>query len=147
MGRRNNCPVKKDFPSVKDARVISGLGPLVAAIKKRTEGEGKRILYHLLANQPYLKYAIVVDDDIDLNNSREIEWACTTRVRPEENIAFLYGVDGSPIDPAVKMEGANLTAKVGIDATKPLPLVNRFKKISLPSEIMKKAREIMKKYL
>jgi 3-polyprenyl-4-hydroxybenzoate decarboxylase and related decarboxylases len=62
---------------------------VVAAIKKRA-GEGRNALAALLS-LPVVKQAIVTDDDIDIYNSNEVEWAVTFRCQADKDIIILSG--------------------------------------------------------
>jgi 2,5-furandicarboxylate decarboxylase 1 len=95
---------------------------VVAAIKKRA-GEGRNALAALLS-LPVVKQAIVTDDDIDIYNSDEVEWAVTFRCQADKDIIILSGMKGKHVDPSVRpwdLKPGELptTAKFGIDATIP----------------------------
>ena len=62
------------------------------------------------------KEVIVVDDDIDITNNDEIDWAVVTRVQPGRDIFILPGGQGSRLDPSSDANG--VTDKLFIDATK-----------------------------
>lgn len=67
-----------------------------------------------------LKHVVVVDDDIDVFNGEEVEWAIATRVQGDRDIFIIPGARAKPLDPslAVMPPGVVPTgAKVGIDAT------------------------------
>jgi 2,5-furandicarboxylate decarboxylase 1 len=95
---------------------------VVAAIKKRA-GEGKNALAALLS-LPVVKQAIVTDDDIDIYDWNEVEWAITFRCQADKDIVILSGLKGKHVDPSVRpwdLKPGELptTAKFGIDATIP----------------------------
>ena len=95
---------------------------VVAAIKKRA-GEGRNALAALLS-LPVVKQAIVTDDDIDIGNPNEVEWAVTFRCQADKDIIILSGMKGKHVDPSVRpwdLKPGELptTAKFGIDATIP----------------------------
>ncbi len=68
------------------------------------------------------KWVIVVDDDIDIHNSSDVEWAQAFRVQPARDIFITDGVPAGPLDPSVA-ETENLVARtasaIGMDATRP----------------------------
>jgi 4-hydroxy-3-polyprenylbenzoate decarboxylase len=67
----------------------------------------------------YTKFIIVVDDDIDVRDWKEVIWAITTRVDPSRDTVM---VDNTPIDYldfASPVSG--LGSKMGIDATDKWP--------------------------
>lgn len=71
-----------------------------------------------------LKMAIVVDDDIDVYNERDVMWAVATRVQGDKDIVIIPDVCGSHLDPLsydeTRLERGSMTTKVIIDATKPV---------------------------
>ena len=95
---------------------------LVASIRKRP-GEGKNALLALLSVAE-VKLAIVTDDDIDIGNPDELDWAMTFRVQGDQDVLIVSGARGKHIDPSVRAAalgrgGLPTTAKIGIDATIP----------------------------
>ena len=90
----------------------------VISIKKQS-GEGKNALLAALSVMD-LKHVVVVDDDIDVNNEMDVEWAIATRVQGDRDVIVIPGARAKPLDPslAVMPPGVVPTgAKVGIDAT------------------------------
>jgi 2,5-furandicarboxylate decarboxylase 1 len=57
---------------------------------------------------------VVVDDDIDISDPAEVEWAVATRMRAHEDIVQIPGMKSNPVDP---MSVDRTITKVGIDAT------------------------------
>jgi 2,5-furandicarboxylate decarboxylase 1 len=95
---------------------------VIAAIKKRA-GEGKNALLALLA-LGIVKWAIVTDDDIDISDQDQLDWAITFRVQADRDVDILPGLRGKHLDPSVRAwelpKGeVPTTAKFGIDATIP----------------------------
>ena len=95
---------------------------IVASIKKRA-GEGKNALLALLS-LGIVKWAIVTDDDVDITNQEELDWAVTFCVQADKDIYILPGLRGKHLDPSVRAwelpKGeVPTTAKFGIDATRP----------------------------
>jgi len=69
----------------------------------------------------------VVDLDVDIDNPHEIEWAVATRFQADRDLVVVSGAQGSKLDPS-SQEG--ISAKMGIDATKPVEAeVMKFKRI------------------
>ena len=71
-----------------------------------------------------VKLAIVTDDDIDVYNPDELDWAMTFRVQGDGDVLVVPGACGKHIDPSVRAGdlgkgGLPTTAKLGIDATIP----------------------------
>jgi 2,5-furandicarboxylate decarboxylase 1 len=97
--------------------VASGSFAQVVAIKKKFPGQGRALIYTILSRSSS-KRVIVVDEDIDVFNPIEVEWATTYRAGAEDYI-ITQELPGPGIDSMVTME-PNLYKKVGIDATLPL---------------------------
>ena len=106
---------------VKDINVTlggCGMWHAVVSIKKQA-GEGKNALLAALSVMD-LKHVVVVDDDIDVFNAMDVEWAIATRVQGDKDVMIIPGSRAKPLDPslAVMPPGVVPTgAKVGIDAT------------------------------
>jgi 2,5-furandicarboxylate decarboxylase 1 len=95
---------------------------IVVAIRKRA-GEGKNAIAALLS-LPVVKQVIVTDDDIDIYDSNQVEWAVTFRCQADKDIVILSGMKAKHVDPSVRPWDLRpgelpLTAKFGIDATIP----------------------------
>ncbi|GGF80352.1 hypothetical protein GCM10007301_45570 [Azorhizobium oxalatiphilum] len=106
---------------VKDINVTLGgcaFWHAVISIKKQP-GEGKNALLAALSVMD-LKHVVVVDDDIDVFNPTDVEWAIATRVQGDKDIMVVTGARGKPLDPSLPPTPPGVvptTAKVGIDAT------------------------------
>jgi 3-polyprenyl-4-hydroxybenzoate decarboxylase len=68
---------------------------------------------------PGVKHVVVVDSDIDVRNDAEVEWALSTRFRPDRDLVVADGFPGAYSDPTTSENGT--LAKVGFDATAGLP--------------------------
>jgi 2,5-furandicarboxylate decarboxylase 1 len=63
---------------------------------------------------------VVVDDDIDVFDPTEVEWAIATRVQADRDVMIVTHARGKPLDPSLPPTPPGVvptTAKVGIDAT------------------------------
>ena len=98
----------------------------VVQLKKMGEGEAKNAIIAAFAAHSSLKRVVVVDDDIDIFNMNEVEYAIATRVRWNEDVVLIPGVKGSSLDPSAKNA---LTTKVGIDATKEFGEEARYERV------------------
>jgi 2,5-furandicarboxylate decarboxylase 1 len=107
---------------VKDINVTLGgcaFWHAVISIKKQP-GEGKNACLAALSVMD-LKHVVVVDDDIDVNDPGEVEWAIATRVQGDKDVFIVSGARAKPLDPSLP-QGYGVVptgAKVGIDATIP----------------------------
>jgi UbiD family decarboxylase len=87
----------------------------VVKIRKNTEGDGKNAVMAAFAAHTSLKHVVVVDEDIDIQNMEDVEYAIATRVRGDRDLMVISGVRGSSLDPSRIGDGLNV--KIGVDAT------------------------------
>ena len=87
----------------------------VVQIKKTTEGDAKNAIMAAFSAHTSLKHVVVVDEDIDICDERDIEFAIATRVRGDRDFFIVTGARGSSLDPCRLDNGTNV--KVGLDAT------------------------------
>ena len=95
---------------------------VIASIRKRAGG-GKNALMAILS-LPDTKHAVVVDEDVDIFDPKQVEWAKTFRVQADQDVIIISGAQGKHIDPSVRaweLPKGQLptTSKMGIDATIP----------------------------
>src|SRR5713226_4650367 len=108
---------------VKDINVtLGGCGFWHAVISiKKQAGEGKNALLAALTAMD-MKHVVIVDDDIDVFDATEVEWAIATRVQGDKDIIIIPGARAKPLDPSLPVTPPGIVptgAKVGIDATIP----------------------------
>ncbi len=119
---------------------------VVAAIKKRP-GEGKNALMALLSSASF-KYAVVVDDDIDVYDPDRVEWAIFSRVQADRDVIIISDARAKPLDPSLQAPKPPavlpLTSKMGIDATIP-EYANRERYTTITYPFMNEVR--LKDYL
>ncbi len=123
--------VQNTVPTVKNVVLTEGgccwLHAIVS-IQKQTQGDGKNALMAALAAHPSLKHCTVVDEDIDIFNINDVEYAIATRVKGDDDIFIIPGARGSSLDPSAKPDGT--TTKVGVDATMPIDKKEKFERVS-----------------
>ncbi|OFV67892.1 MAG: UbiD family decarboxylase [Candidatus Syntrophoarchaeum caldarius] len=98
------------------------------SIRKVREGDGKNAIVAALAAAPGVKQVVVVDEDIDLFNPNDLEYALATRVRWDKDLVVIPGARGSSLDPSAADDGTS--TKVGIDATMPLERREAFERVT-----------------
>ncbi|MBI4529272.1 MAG: UbiD family decarboxylase [Deltaproteobacteria bacterium] len=111
------------------------------SIQKKHESEPRQLLHFILSGVPYIKHAVVVDDDVNVNDAEDIEWAVATRFQGDLDLVVIPDMRARSIDPSKKQ--GNFMTKVGLDATVPLPLRERFKRITVPLEVTEKVAGIV----
>ena len=120
--------VSRVVPRVHAVRLTPASGGwlhAVIAVEKSHEGDAKNAIMAAFAAHPSLKHVVVVDPDIDVDNPGDVEWAIATRFQADRDLIVVREARGSTLDPSGR-EG--LTAKVGIDATKPLASKGEFER-------------------
>jgi 2,5-furandicarboxylate decarboxylase 1 len=127
--------LRRSFPNVLDVHLARGGAcryHLYVQIRKRQEGEAKNIMLGAFAGHYDVKHVIVVDEDVDIHDSDEVEWAVATRFQADRDLVVITASQGSKLDPSTR-DGVG--AKMGLDATKPLGAPEmRFKRIRVPGE-------------
>jgi UbiD family decarboxylase len=117
-----NRDLKKEFSQTKQISMTNGgcnWLHAVVQIKKRTESDAKKIIKKTFESHRSLKQVTVVDEDIDPNNAEAVEYAMATRFQADTDLIILKKVRGSSLDPSSDQKKLQ-TAKMGIDATRPL---------------------------
>ena len=94
----------------------------VVSIKKAYPGHARRVMFGIwsfLRQFMYTKFIVVVDDDINIRDWKDVIWAITTRIDPLRDTLL---ADNTPIDYldfASPVSG--LGSKMGLDATNKWP--------------------------
>jgi len=96
-------------------------------IRKEYDGLGKNTALVALASEFYIKTAVVVDEDVDINSDKEVLWAIMTRTKPDQDFFFVPDAHTSALDPSgYSIKGrtihGHMNTKLGIDATNPVEL-------------------------
>jgi 2,5-furandicarboxylate decarboxylase 1 len=127
--------LKRSFPSVRDVHLsMGGVGRYVLYVQmqKRSEGEAKNVILGAFGGHYDLKTVIVVDEDVNIHNAREVEWAVTTRFQADRDLVVITDAQGSKLDPSANN---GVGAKMGLDATVRLDApAGKFTRIRVPGE-------------
>jgi 4-hydroxy-3-polyprenylbenzoate decarboxylase len=94
----------------------------VVSMKKAYPGHAKRVMlgvWSYLRQFMYTKWVIVVDDDIDARDWKDVMWALSTRMDPARDITVIENTPIDYLDFASPESG--LGSKIGLDATNKLP--------------------------
>ena len=93
----------------------------VVQIKKQNPDDGKKAIEAAFKGHSSLKHCIVVDDDINIYDPNDVEWAIATRFQADKDAVILPKQRGSSLDPSGDLtEGKKATTcKMGLDATIP----------------------------
>ena len=78
-----------------------------------------------------VKQVIVVDEDVNIHDPEQVEWAVATRFQADRDLLVVSNSQGSKLDPTTTEDGVG--AKMGLDATIPLATDDfTFKVIQVP---------------
>jgi 2,5-furandicarboxylate decarboxylase 1 len=139
--------LQKSFPNVLDVHLSVGgvcRYHLYVKLRKHHEGEPKNVILGALSSHYDIKHVVVVDEDVDVHDPRQVEWAVATRFQADRDLVVISGAQGSALDPSTtKAFGAaethiprqlqGLGAKMGLDATRPLEYGEHvFTKVIIP---------------
>ena len=88
------------------------------AIKQRNPGEARNAIAAAFASMANTKNVFVVDPDIDIFSDEQMEWALSSRFRPNRDMHVESGFRVSPLDPSLEPNG-HTGSKAGFDLTVP----------------------------
>ena len=117
--------LQKQFPEIVDFYLPPegcSYRLAVVSMKKQYPGHAKRVMFGIwsfLRQFMYTKFIVVVDEDVDIRDWKDVVWAITTRVDARRDTVL---VDNTPIDYldfASPVSG--LGSKMGLDATHKWP--------------------------
>jgi UbiD family decarboxylase len=103
----------------------------VVQIYKVNDDDGKKAIAATFKGHGSLKHCIIVDDDINIYDPNDVEWAIATRFQADKNLVVLPNQPGSSLDPSGDLSDGKkaTTAKAGVDATIPFSATGKgFKK-------------------
>ena len=120
--------LRRAVPGVKDVFLPPyGCGFVaILSIKEGSIREAKNALLAALSAHPIVKYAIVVDEDIDIRDEREVIRAMATRSGGDSDVIQIPKVFDHVLDPASEN---GFVYKLGIDATFPLEKRKKYRRV------------------
>jgi len=117
--------LQKQFPEIVDFYLPPegcSYRMAVISIKKQYPGHAKRVMmgcWSFLRQLMYTKFIVVVDDDVNTRDWKEVIWAITTRMDPVRDTTLIENTPIDYLDFASPISG--LGGKMGLDATNKLP--------------------------
>ena len=117
--------LQKQFPEITDFYLPpEGCSYRLAtvSIRKQYPGHAKRVMFGIwsfLRQFMYTKFIIVVDDDVNIRDWKEVIWAMTTRVDAARDTLIAENTPIDYLDFASPVAG--LGSKMGLDATNKWP--------------------------
>ncbi|MHA1958765.1 MAG: UbiD family decarboxylase [Candidatus Thorarchaeota archaeon] len=101
-------------------------------VRKQYEDEGLIAIEAAFVGHRSAKHVWVYDDDIDIYNEEEREWAMATRFQADVDLLIKDKEPGSSLDPSAE-SGSKLTTKCGFDCTKILEAKGKsYEKVEFP---------------
>ncbi|MFC4275680.1 UbiD family decarboxylase [Achromobacter aloeverae] len=141
--------LQRSFPNVLDVHLsIGGVGRyhLYVKLRKTHEGQPKNVILGAFGAHYDIKQVIVVDDDVEVHDTQQVEWAVATRFQADRDLVVISGAQGSALDPSTTLGGAQagqvapaheqgISAKMGLDATRPVKYQEHtFTRVRVPGE-------------
>ncbi|TAM85534.1 MAG: UbiD family decarboxylase [Candidimonas sp.] len=139
--------LQRSFPDVRDVHLSVGgvcRYHLYVKLHKQHEGAPKNVICAALGSHYDIKHVVVVDEDVDVHDPRQVEWAVATRFQADRDLLVIAGAQGSTLDPSTTVaSGAGakhlprhlqgISAKMGLDATRPVQYNEHvFTKVAIP---------------
>jgi 2,5-furandicarboxylate decarboxylase 1 len=101
-------------------------------VAKDQTGIGKAAIKETFNAFEPLQRVVAVDNDVNLYDPNDVNWAITTRFNPDRDLILLPNQTGHILNPMVKINpdgtGGTVT-KMGIDATAPYPMTDKFRRV------------------
>ena len=142
--------LQRSFPGVLDVHLsVGGVGRyhLYVKFRKQREGEPRNVILGAFGAHYDIKQVTVVDEDVDVHDPQQVEWAVATRFQADRDLIVIAGAQGSVLDPSTTVGQAHgadevapphlqgISAKMGLDATKPVAYQGHvFTKVRIPGE-------------
>ncbi|MBI3091717.1 MAG: UbiD family decarboxylase [Candidatus Tectomicrobia bacterium] len=140
------------LPGILDVHLAdstSAHGHVLIKMQPRSRDHVRQVLAAARRLGPrYGKIITVVDEDIDIRDAEEVDWAHSFRMQPARDVAIIeeplsFPQDHSLAPPGTPPEERPASSKMIIDATKKWP----YEPVSLPeAEAMKRAEERWREY-
>lgn len=140
--------LQRSFPGVLDVHLsVGGVGRyhLFVKFRKQREGEPRNVILGAFGAHYDIKQVIVVDEDVDVHDPQQVEWAVATRFQADRDLIVISGAQGSVLDPSTTVGHGDevppahlqgISAKMGLDATKPVSYRGHvFTKVRIPGEL------------
>ncbi|MEM0139624.1 MAG: menaquinone biosynthesis decarboxylase [Ferroplasma sp.] len=133
--------------NIPEETVVSNM--IVVSIKKRYPGQAKKVMFAIwgTGQMMFTKIVVVVDDDINIHDMKQVMWAMTTRIDPVNDVFMVPGTPTDSLDHPARL--FNYGSKMGIDATKKSPAENYNRPwpdtLSMDENISSKVDELIKK--
>lgn len=131
--------IRAAVPSVRGVHVTLGGGGrmhCIVALHDPPPGEGQRAVFAAFAHANIIKHVIVVDDDIDIFDHADVEWAIATRLRAERDILVVPRVRADRVDPV--KENRTVTKWAMLALKEPGKSLETYERARAPQEVREK---------
>jgi 4-hydroxy-3-polyprenylbenzoate decarboxylase len=143
--------MRMQLPEVRDiAMPAEGVfhNLILVSMRKSYPGHARKVMHAIwgLGQAMFSKCIVVVDEDVDVQNTREVAWKALNNIDPERDIQFTMGPVDS-LDHASRLP--NYGSKMGVDATRKWPGEGFTRPwpgvIEMPAEVKRRVEELWKK--
>jgi 4-hydroxy-3-polyprenylbenzoate decarboxylase len=115
--------MRLQLPEVRDiAMPAEGVfhNLILVSMRKSYPGHARKVMHAIwgTGQAMFSKCIVVVDEDVDVQNSREVAWKALNHIDPERDIQFVMGPVDS-LDHSSRLP--NYGSKMGVDATRKWP--------------------------
>ncbi len=142
-----NFPILRErFPwlvRIRFPQRTLGLTVLVA-VKPASHEQVRDLIRALWEAIPIAKNVVVVDEDVSLEDDRDLWWALSTRLRAGDNLWVEKGGRGMSIDPSAR--GPSVT-RLGIDATVAADGDDRYRRVEVARSVRDRVSRLLQPYL
>lgn len=127
--------LQRRFSCVRDIHLSRGgtcRYHLYVQVDGQKPGEVKNVILSAMAVHYDVKHVTVVDADVDVHDTAEVEWAVATRFQADHDLIIVNDSQGSKLDPSTAQ---GVGSKMGLDATCPLDAPEmKFLRIRVPGQ-------------
>ena len=143
--------MRLQLPEIRDiAMPAEGIfhNLILVAIRKSYPGHARKVMHAIwgLGQAMFSKCIVVVDEDVDVQNTSEVAWKALNNIDPERDIQFVLGPVDS-LDHSSRLP--NFGSKMGVDATKKWPEEGFTRPwpdvIRMPDDVRARVDELWKK--
>jgi 4-hydroxy-3-polyprenylbenzoate decarboxylase len=115
--------MRMQLPEVRDICMpVEGVfhNLILVSIRKSYPGHARKVMHAIwgTGQAMFSKCIVVVDEEVDVQNVREVAWKALNNIDPERDIEFALGPVDS-LDHSSRLP--NFGSKMGIDATRKWP--------------------------
>ncbi|OKH79476.1 hypothetical protein EB75_24310 [Mycobacterium sp. ST-F2] len=117
--------MRQQFPTIEKVSIPASGGVyfrVVISMRQRYAGEARSLILAAMGSNLRPKQVVVVDPDIDVYDSEQVEWAMAFRTQPARDVIIIDSLPGGPLDPTADEslpQDQRTGSAIGMDATYP----------------------------